>query len=851
LSFRGRSHQKVIRELIQNGLPLLSLRAASAEFFQSTSRKILDPAPQRDRQQHAAVLAQRVADVEQQLSAVRGQVLPHASGMLVTAVGQDLDEASISQQLRDRRSGTEVVTVREGRAVVHAQSDLAALRAKIRAYATDDTRGGKPRFQALIARLDTIEPATIEDLSLGEIELSVPDQGRIWVEIWMPGGPGMPDDQRDTLDAAVLEFASVSLEAAVLEFAPVGAERVPPVPVYRGPERDVHLVSATGAVLKALPVLLPSAVEVHRAPLVRPIILAEAADQAGERAAVQAPGPSAAAIAVHDTGISDDHPYLQPVVLGASSVVPGAPSPADMPGGHGTQMAGVAAYSRLAEDVATGRIAADAWLVSVRLLESDADAGGDPDRGPLWAERTAESIATAEALAPQRPVIHNISLGADNTAHERADRTAWSVAADVLAWNTGAGRLLIVAAGNTEPITDRQDYPAVNLGPPHLQQPGQAWNVLTVGGYTDLDRLTTQDRQRGYPEPLACAGSLSPHSRVAPGGNRPLKPDLVMEAGNTAPGGGLDNPDSQGMTVLTLDSRWRDRGTLLRRTWATSPAAATASNALARLANAHPALRPATWRGLLAHTTGWPQAARQQLPDRRDLLRALGYGVPVPQRGMASDSNRPVMVYEGVLRPSHRNAERKPQRVADFIELPMPHDELDELADTPVGLAVTLSYFIEPTDNLARGTYAGARLRWDLQGPTENPESFRAHQPARQRSRTSARRRVVRLGYRHGEPLPGHPAARPCPGSGKPDRRTTAACRVPGDRLVGRPRGYMGAEASLLRNRQRGSWGRRPGLVLTGHGYSPAHPYRHRSPGLTSTLGWVRSVRGGGRRRLD
>jgi len=297
----------VIRELIQNGLPLLSLRAASAEFFQSTSRKILDPAPQRDRQQHAAVLAQRVADVEQQLSAVRGQVLPHASGMLVTAVGQDLDEASISQQLRDKRSGTEVVTVREGRAVVHAQSDLAALRAKIRAYATDDTRGGKPRFQALIARLDTIEPATIEDLSLGEIELSVPDQGRIWVEIWMPGGPGMPDDQRDTLDAAVLEFASVSLEAAVLEFAPVGAERVPPVPVYRGPERDVHLVSATGAVLKALPVLLPSAVEVHRAPLVRPIILAEAADQAGERAAVQAPGPSAAAIAVHDTGISDDH----------------------------------------------------------------------------------------------------------------------------------------------------------------------------------------------------------------------------------------------------------------------------------------------------------------------------------------------------------------------------------------------------------------------------------------------------------------------------------------------------------------------------------------------------------------
>jgi hypothetical protein len=93
---------------------------------------------------------------------------------------------------------------------------------------------------------------------------------------------------------------------------------------------------------------------------------------------------------------------------------------------------------------------------------------------------------------------------------------------------------------------------------------------------------------------------------------------------------------------------------------------------------------------------------------------------------MGSDSNRPVMVYEGAIRPSHRNAERKPERLADFLELPLPFDELDHLAETPVRLAVTLSYFIEPTDNLTRGTYAGGRLRWDLQGPTEEPDGFRA-----------------------------------------------------------------------------------------------------------------------------
>ncbi len=703
--------------MIRTGLPLLSLNAARTEPFRSTSRKILPAAPPRDRQQHAAALALRVTEIERRMSAARTEVLPHASGSLVTAIGQDLDDSSISRQLRDRRSGTEVVAVRDGRAIVHAQSDLAALRAKINSYSTEVTTAGQPRFQALVARLDTIELASIEDLSLGEIDVSIPDQDRIWVEIWMPGGPGVDDDDREALDAAVLEFASLSIGSA---------GRPPAIPVYRGPERDVHLVSATGASLKALPVLLPSAVEVHRAPLVRPIILAEAADESGQRAEVETASSSAAAVALHDTGISADHPYLQPIVLGASSVVPGVPSPNDIPGGHGTQMAGVAAYSRLAEHLTEGQLIADAWLVSVRLLESDVDAGGDPDRGALWAERTTEAIATAEALAPQRAVIHNISIGADNTAQERTDRTAWSVAADVLGWNVGAGRLLVVAAGNADPITDRRNYPVVNLGPPHLQQPGQAWNVLTVGGYTDLDQLTTQDQQLGYPDPLARAGSLSPHSRTAPGGPRPLKPDLVMEAGNTAPYGGLENPESQGMSILSLDNRWRDTGRLLRRTWATSPAAAAASNALARLANAHPNLRPATWRGLLAHTTFWPEAAGQQLPDKRDLLRAFGYGVPVPHLGMASDSNRPVMIYEGVLRPSHRDSERRPHRVADFIELPMPHDALDDLGDMPVKLAVTLSYFIEPTDNLTRGTYPGGRLRWDLQGPTEDPASFRA-----------------------------------------------------------------------------------------------------------------------------
>ena len=66
-----------------------------------------------------------------------------------------------------------------------------------------------------------------------------------------------------------------------------------------------------------------------------------------------------------------------------------------------------------------------------------------------------------------------------------------------------------------------------------IEDPAQAWNALTVGGYTDLIDLT----EEGYENwlPLSSAGALSPHSRTSaawPQGQAPLKPENVMEAGN-------------------------------------------------------------------------------------------------------------------------------------------------------------------------------------------------------------------------------------------------------------------------------------------------------------------------------
>ncbi|MDC8974651.1 S8 family serine peptidase [Mycobacterium marinum] len=657
-------------------------------------------------------MLEQIDNVSQQISEARLDYPAMESAAIVTALGPNLDDPNVSRQIITNSPGGELLVSDDGRVVFRLQDDLAGLRAKASAYANENTRKGNPKYRNLVARIDQISLATIEDLSLGEIPNDVPDEERLWVEVWTRGGVGLSPAEHETIDASVRAFAALSTPG------------VDTVPMFRGPERDVHVVLASGESLKALPMLLPDAAEVHIAPTIFPIALAEAQEALGQIADIELPSESAVVVAVHDSGIDANHPYVSPILLGADSVVPGITGTTDADG-HGTQMAGVAAYSSLADGVAEGHIYADAWLVAMRLLDSVAQPGGDPERGVLWAERTTESVEVAESLAGARPVIHNLSIGADNQAVGNPDRTAWSVAADVLAWNQSSGRLLVVAGGNAETITDPADYPFINLGPPFLQQPAQAWNVLTVGGYTDLDVLTAEDKASGYPAPLATRGQLSPHSRTAAVANSPIKPDIVMEAGNTAPGGGLENPEAQGLSVLTLRSTTGGSPSLLRRTYKTSPAAAAASNALARIAAEHRDLMPATWRALLVHTARWPAAAVAQLPDRRDLLRAFGYGVPRPTRAMSSDSNRPVMVYEGRLLPSRHDG-AKADRRADFIELPFPEDELHAIGELDVELTVTLSYFAEPTDNLTRRAYVGGRLRWDLQGPTETADSFRA-----------------------------------------------------------------------------------------------------------------------------
>ena len=271
-------------------------------------------------------------------------------------------------------------------------------------------------------------------------------------------------------------------------------------------------------------------------------------------------------------------------------------------------------------------------------------------------------------------------------------------------------------------------YPA-SLSTRGIRDPGQAWNALTVGAYTEKVALTEADAQ-SY-TPIAPSGGLSPYTRTSSGWQPawPLKPDVVFEGGNA----GRDEFGSCGIDSLhLLTTHNLSNGRLFTTTNATSAASALAARLAAQLMAGYPGLRPETIRALIVHSAEWTVAMRSQyLPanpskvDFVNLIRHCGWGVPSLEQALWSAGNSLTLVVEDVLHP-YRKVKGKGivSRDMNLHALPWPKEQLHALPpDTEVELCVTLSYFVEPNPS-ARGAaskfhYPSHRLRFDVQRPLD------------------------------------------------------------------------------------------------------------------------------------
>jgi hypothetical protein len=291
--------------------------------------------------------------------------------------------------------------------------------------------------------------------------------------------------------------------------------------------------------------------------------------------------------------------------------------------------------------------------------------------------------------------------------------------------------LFLQAAGNVS-VRDADHLTRSDLEP--VEDPGQAWNALTVGAYTERDSLAQAPADYDQWTCVAPRGELSPFSRtsVAFGRGWPIKPDVVLEGGNLAlspDGTQFDTPDI--LQVLTTKAPLRD-ARLLTVTRETSAATAQAAYIASNILAEYPTLWPETVRALIVHSAEWTPAMRRQFDAAQNhaarvaLQRRYGMGVPDLVRATRSATDALVLVVQDVIHPFDGDGRMREMHLHD---LPWPTEVLAELGPAKVHLRVTLSYFIEPTPGrrgwTRRYSYPSHGLRFDVRRSTESTDEFR------------------------------------------------------------------------------------------------------------------------------
>lgn len=681
--------------------------------------------PPRDRAVHGPKL---VADVQAAVAASA----PAPSEPEVRGITLDFESDSgfklQLQSLEIRQSGIELRNSRMEGEIMHGtvfvpDGKLGIFIKRFEEYATLDTNKGKPRHEQFAASIASVRRASLHSFWTDAGSFPEPPTQRRWWEVWLRDLAGAPDVAAEF--RALAQAVNISVSARELRF----------------PERRVVLAYASAEELGRLTPLFAILAELRLAKLLAgefvklaPRDQAEFVNEALTR--IQPPAPDAPSVCHLDTGVNRAHPLLA-LALAQDHLLTADPawSPADLKG-HGTEMAGLALYGSLTT-ILGGReqLALSHRLESVKILPDGGQ--NDPD---LYGEITSQAVSRIEIAAAQRQArVFCLPITADG--RDQGLPSSWSAAVDQIA--SGAmeegipRRLMLISAGNIDPA-NRGEYPDRNQVE-GIEDPAQAWNAVAIGAFTNMAEI--RDPAFAAWRPVAPVGGLSPCSRTSliwEDQHWPLKPDIVMEGGNSAidPGTGLaDSLDDLSLLTTRLDPT----GALLTTTADTSAATALAARSAAIIWARYPRLWPETVRGLLVHSARWTPTMLKEFPyvDRRQRLRCYGYGVPDLPSALRSLRNSATLIVEGSLQPFDQvtttDAEghaRKDIKAKDMHlhELPWPTAVLESLGATQVRMRVTLSYFIEPSPG-RRGwkrphRYQSHGLRFEVKRPAETNDAF-------------------------------------------------------------------------------------------------------------------------------
>ncbi|MFZ7063940.1 S8 family peptidase [Pseudomonas aeruginosa] len=409
---------------------------------------------------------------------------------------------------------------------------------------------------------------------------------------------------------------------------------------------------------------------------------------------------NAPVIGILDSGVNA-HPLLEGVIVGAIGVPENLGAADEF--GHGTRVAGVAAFGDLRAQLAGGGdLVCAARICSARVVNHR---GGFDDHS-LITNQMRDALTTLNRDFGCR--IFSISLADIKSAPYAGGKVGpWTATLDELARELDV--LILVSAGNRMPRQgERQEesitgYPEYLLEPSNrFLEPAAALNVLTVGSIAHGNGIdqALQDAGVGI-QPITGSYEPSPFSRAGPGIGGAIKPDLVDLGGTlvydplAGPRTGYDQPSAG---ILTLNHRYLEQ--MLRTASGTSYSTPMVAHKAAQLLGRFPDASANLLRALLVGAAAVPEQAKQRLihlaPEATRHICGNGFiGV---ERAMYSGDARVVMYAEDTL----------PLDNFAVFEIPIPEPYLNQPGDRTI--TVTLAY--DPPVRHTRVDYAGVHMSY-------------------------------------------------------------------------------------------------------------------------------------------
>jgi len=686
--------------------------------------------PQKDRQEHSKKLINQldsIRPIEKEIIQKQEDFDTEVRGIQVVFESDPNFNLKL-ESLEFQRSGIELCSSRIENEVMSAtvflpEGKIDYFLNKVIAYKEKETKpkksdgSTKPQNKDLVESIADIKHAVLESLWTDTTELP-DDNTPIWWEVWI-----RRSDEIDNISffKERAEALGLRLKEETIEFI----DRV--VFLAHGTkEHMAHSVSLLGTIAELRLAKDPTSFFTEMGNTEQ----GEWIEETLERISVTEDINTYACLL--DSGVNEGHPLLIPVAESTDmhSYNPewGTHDGSNL--GHGTPMSGLAAYGDL-----TGFLGSDLpikinhKLESVKILPNFGV--NEPE---LYGAITRSSIGRVEIENPERNRVFCMAV-TTNDYRDRGKPSSWSATIDAI--SSGAEdeqkRLILLSAGNTDP-SHLANYPESNQTDT-VQDPGQSWNALTVGGYTE--KVLIDDPDLSDYQPIAPSGDLSPSSCTSTNWSKdwPFKPDIVMEAGNMGVDLNLDPPfvsSIDDLELLSTHHQFNEK--LLVNFGETSAATALATRLSALLINDYPEFWPETLRGLLVHSAEWTDALKDNFDlskkrGYRQLLQYCGYGVPNQEKLFWSTSNSLTLIAQDKLQPFYKEGGNIKTRDINLHDIPWPKDILENLGETEVEMKVTLSYFVEPNPGQRgwsnRYRYASHRLQFDVRRSLESVASFK------------------------------------------------------------------------------------------------------------------------------